>query len=254
MTSIPRLPACAGMMGLCGWALIVGGALGVRSVGGRTGRVFDTPGVVMHVCYFRGMTVCGLLRSVSGRLTSRCVAVMVVLVPAVAGCETSLESPAADSGRVYVADVQACGAFSVIDDLVRESLNTVYTDRPSPEVQMRPPLPGDHVLVGVDALSNIDKRGVSEPLAAALNSYVSAAASLGSFLNHHEPQTAAADMRFVLGRTRGTVALLCEESGWEQPDRDRPWGGRGKESHGSDPPPSSAWRPEDPGGGPGYSK
>ncbi len=199
------------------------------------------------------MMVADLWRSACRWMTCRYAAVMVVLVPGVAGCGPTLGSPAADQGRVYVADVQACGAFSVIDDLVQESLSTVYTDPPPPAVRVPAPSPGDHVLVGIDALSNIDKRGVSGPLAAALNSYVSAGASLGRFLNHHESPAAAADMRFVLGRTRGAVALLCEEAGGKRPDRDRPWQGREKESPAA-PVPASAARPEGSGGGPGHPK
>lgn len=83
-------------------------------------------------------------------------------------------------GTRAAADSRACGAFSVINMLVYETLE--------PEREPGPDAPRKYDLVGLaDALNNSVGQGISADLKSALANYVQAVANLGAALNHHEP-------------------------------------------------------------------
>lgn len=125
---------------------------------------------------------------------------LVVGYIAVLVMQCSLSAAArAEPALLTSADRSACGAFSVISDLVHESL--LPDPGPGSEGSSR-----TYDLVGLaNALNNIDKQGISPDLDHDLTAYVYALATVGAAINHNEP-TDYGDLRM----TRDKLADRCQ--------------------------------------------
>lgn len=146
-----------------------------------------------------------------------------IALPAVllaAGCGLD---PHAHPTEASIADIQACGAFTAVNWLVRESMDPT----PTPGLSSR-----TYDLIGLaNALNNAYTQDVSEPLDAALNSYIYSLTNLGAILNHGESRDAAADAYTVVNTALRTVIVICTESGYQPADS----GGSGPDRDTTDP-------------------
>lgn len=104
------------------------------------------------------------------------------------------------------AQQRVCGAFSVIDTLSHDPAFTVIL----PGAQG--PRPHGDDLVGFgNALNQVDRRGLSEPMTAALNAHAVALTNLGALFNHKASSDDVASMAAVAKATGNTVITLCAE-------------------------------------------
>lgn len=120
-----------------------------------------------------------------------------VCVLLASGCATHVDAGQGPDTS-GVTDSQVCGAFSVVNILVHETME--------PGRQPGPDVPRKYDLVGLaDALNNAAGQGMSADLKDALAKYVYAVASLGAALNHHDPSVPG-EVIEPLGRR---VSHLC---------------------------------------------
>ncbi|OAT69349.1 hypothetical protein AWB85_21545 [Mycobacteroides immunogenum] len=140
------------------------------------------------------------------KFATKLIALPVALLAA--GC--GLDSHARPT-ELSIADVQACGAFTTVNWLVHESMDPTPTPAGLPS--------RTYDLIGLaNALNNAYTQDVSEPLDAALNSYIYSLTNLGVILNHSESRDAAADAYTVVNTALRTVIVLCTESGYQPAD------------------------------------
>lgn len=110
-------------------------------------------------------------------------------------------------GPSSAAQQRVCGAFSVIDTL---SHDAAASPMPTPDSQS-PPAHGDDLVGFGNALNQVDRRGVSKPMNAALNAHAVALTNLGALFIHKASSNDVASMAAVAKATGNTVTTLCAE-------------------------------------------
>ncbi len=103
-----------------------------------------------------------------------------------------------------VAQERACGAFIVVERVSAE----VASPTPVPVSQAHP---GRGALIGLaNALNQVDRRGLSRQMNAALNAHSVALTNLGALINHGASRDDIASMAAVTKATGSTVTVLCD--------------------------------------------
>lgn len=122
--------------------------------------------------------------------------------------EADPESPTAPQsyGPASGAQQRACGAFSVIDTLSRDAASPIPV--PGPQ---GPGAHGDDLIGFGNALKQVDRRGLSEPMNAALNAHAVALTNLGALFNRKASSEDVSSMSTVAKATGKTVITLCAQ-------------------------------------------
>lgn len=102
-----------------------------------------------------------------------------------------------------VAKERACGAFGVVEALSREVAAPVPVPSGAPKAGR-----GDLGGLG-NALNQVDRRGLSLQMNAALNAHAVALTNLGALVDHGAARDDIASMAQVTKATGSTVAALC---------------------------------------------
>lgn len=102
-----------------------------------------------------------------------------------------------------VAQERACGAFAVVESLSREVAAPMPVPSGAPNAGR-----GDLVALA-NALNQVDRRGLSRQMNAAVNAHAVALTNLGALVNHGASRDDIASMAQVTKATGSTVAVLC---------------------------------------------
>jgi hypothetical protein len=137
-----------------------------------------------------------------------------------AGWWFGADSRGKPSPPTAVGQLQTCGAFSVTDVLLHESM------RPDEAPDAKPPRIYD--LIGLaSALNSARSEGLSPALDSAVTAYIYALTNLGAVINHHEPVDDIESMYIVVNTSAQTVTSLCEAAGAAPAPRPAQRGSRG---------------------------
>lgn len=124
-----------------------------------------------------------------------------------AGWWTGSKSTATPPTHQAAAVAQTCGAFRAIDQLTDEARH------PGPNVSTQPP---DFIDLS-SAMNNARAADLSDPLDAAVTTYVYALANLDAVFNARESINDIESMRLIVDMSAHTVATLCRSSDTADP-------------------------------------